>query len=152
MVKFGFRKVVENTANWLELVRVADNTANRTGLFRNIAAKITNISLENVITDSAIKLKDLMRKASSDLTVISRRIAKATAVGSTLLLMGTASLFSQTFHIVGTVTDPNTQRTWDQFVTTEIPISQGRTYILTDDVGTPSSTIRKMPVDIIKSF
>ena len=144
-------ELVRESTNSLELVRATDNFANRTGsLLRSIADRTTS-KFRDVVKDATIELKDelkdLMRKASSDLTVSLRKIAKATAVGSTLLLMGTANLFSQTtYHIVGSPTGFYTnERTWDWFVQavssnqTVAPNGLPNTYILTQDIGEPGN-------------
>ena len=139
-------KNAESSASLLKNVK----EANEPFCFRNVV-KDTTFKLNNLVADATQKLTNRMRMSFKKLTKLSRKAAVVSTVSASLLLGTTTNLFSQqTFYIVGNVTNPANQMTWDAFVTQTS--TAGKTYILTDDVGTPSSTIRKMPVDIIKSF
>jgi len=150
MKKEELKNAVSNTANLLELVSANElNTANTTGSLKNIVANATN-KLNKVVKDATIGLKDLVQKASSDLTLSFRKIAKASAVCS-FLLLGTMSIYSTEYHIVGAANGnyPN-EITWTEFIGSNhaggTTGGAGNTYILTGDVGTPNSTILNTPV------
>ena len=129
-----------------------NNETNKPFLLRNVV-KNAIFGFKNLVAKTAKDTTNLLNRtmpdAFSNLTNYTRQVAKLSTVGFLILFLSVSNLYSQTTkYIVGNPAPNSNQIDWDRFVweVANLNGGQGNTYILTDDVGTPNSTIRNTPV------
>ena len=125
-------------------LRVEDYTSNS---YKNVVSKARTSSSFRFALRNAI---ELLKIPVSDIFVSNSAISRSAAIISVfcLLLFGSTNIFPAEWRIVGTVLDPTKEMTWDQFrnETKNTGSTFGNTYILTGNVGTPTSSISSTPV------